>query len=1058
MFPIDNNSIYLRKRVSDEVKTQLSVRLGRDVACMNTPDVHSHPNLAAERYVLISELLKITSMQHGDNSQILDCFGNAAEFNRRNSNRVWSCMPLITASDSTRINSAISRGLENFCTCDPLNCYHCEDVSVALFVQSVQYVTPQYLAEIIGKVDDHVAYSIVHRYDGVAGNFYKDEMHWHRNTANSVICSMEGGRTEYSHSACDWIDEPQLTSLGELVSCNVVTVGQTTLYRHFLRYPLPRNNLQGILEWSPSSISGNIDGLYALPQTFTGSVELTHALSLYKMPINKFKMVSNVIIFVGDECEDIVISKPILADGTTWMLAKPRDPTTYRQLMSYLIGKYRGIANLPSDKLPRATLATAVLIMIASTIELGLLVNLLYDQQTIFGLYNKTLQFEPPNSFQMSTITACGASVGVTCTASYFWPTQLVSTSTTSSLALVHTANMSNVLSLSGHGLLIGAAGSGFVIPLIPLIWSVFSTGLTVKWIYDWTQRHERVPIRPSIVPPGEIFSISTLVPMPKIHCTRRMKPINLNATNIIIGPDIKPPSEKPLLSLEGIGFSEIIPTYYDGDQEALLVGVSNRLMGETPSPVPGVWEELSLMYNSTNQQRLYIQDGKTLFSNLDAVKRWISIFPLHKQERLLVAYDDVVRNNYKLTKKEMNVDLFVKREKQLALSITAGQIPSQTHDLKAPRVITTMTDKAAVILGPIAQQASLLRNKAIMRDPVKTVCPRYCSGEIMGEWFSSAVEALGGYGAVIALDGDGSSFDMHTKHEAMKAVRDTLFRPKKFEIDEVKSIKCSPFMSRLGNGRGLKVLIGDQRCTGEADTDVGNTILTEMIIVYGLDRGSALFRSKNANPNSGMGKYYKMAACGDDQFILVNKEWFEVRFEVKDDLMKHQLQSDEFRENCLRLGYKHTLNIGDDAFDNEYCSKRWYPGPDGPLLGGKIGRTLARAGWFLDVLQEQTLYSASVSQLQDNYHVPFLREYFTKVVFLCKKQKLLPGGKPQVHSIHMAQRHEYDQSTWDFITHKYGLVKQDLVEFERKLSLVNSLPVIIDWEHIVGCLDVDGA
>jgi hypothetical protein len=165
-----------------------------------------------------------------------------------------------------------------------------------------------------------------------------------------------------------------------------------------------------------------------------------------------------------------------------------------------------------------------------------------------------------------------------------------------------------------------------------------------------------------------------------------------------------------------------------------------------------------------------------------------------------------------------------------------------------------------------------------------------------------------------------------------------------------------------------------------------------------------------------------------------------------------------EFATNLLRLGYTHTLVVGETANDMDYCSKWFYPTPDGYLLGGKIGRVLSRAGWFLDVQGEQTIFSAALSQLHDNYHVPFLRQYFSKVVTLCKQQKLVNRGKPREAAIHMSERHDYDQSTWDFITSKYGLTPQDLVEFERILSHVTVLPVAIDWPLLGKCLEVDGA
>jgi len=168
---------------------------------------------------------------------------------------------------------------------------------------------------------------------------------------------------------------------------------------------------------------------------------------------------------------------------------------------------------------------------------------------------------------------------------------------------------------------------------------------------------------------------------------------------------------------------------------------------------------------------------------------------------------------------------------------------------------------------------------------------------------------------------------------------------------------------------------------------------------------------------------------------------------------------SHKFRTNLLELGFSHTLEVGRTPYDSEYLSKRFYPTPDGHLLGGKIGRVLSRAGWFINIKDEQTCYSAALSALQDNHHVPFLRQYFEKVVYLCKKQRFKMGtGKVAPHQVHAASKHEYDDSTWDFVTEKYGLTKDDLSVFESLLSTVDSLPVAIEWPPLLHCLEVDGA
>jgi hypothetical protein len=127
-------------------------------------------------------------------------------------------------------------------------------------------------------------------------------------------------------------------------------------------------------------------------------------------------------------------------------------------------------------------------------------------------------------------------------------------------------------------------------------------------------------------------------------------------------------------------------------------------------------------------------------------------------------------------------------------------------------------------------------------------------------------------------------------------------------------------------------------------------------------------------------------------------------------------------------------------------------------LPGGKIGRVLAKAGFFYDNPDEENVRSAAIGALRDHGHVPFLREYFERVRFLAKKQNIGLKGKPKEYSIHMERQHEYDDSTLDFVEAKYRLTRQDLAEWNRMLNQVKSLPVVISWPHLDRCLAIDSA
>ncbi len=104
------------------------------------------------------------------------------------------------------------------------------------------------------------------------------------------------------------------------------------------------------------------------------------------------------------------------------------------------------------------------------------------------------------------------------------------------------------------------------------------------------------------------------------------------------------------------------------------------------------------------------------------------------------------------------------------------------------------------------------------------------------------------------------------------------------------------------------------------------------------------------------------------------------------------------------------------------------------------------------------TVRSAALGALQDNYHVPFLREYFEKVAEIASKCARKLGGKSNEYAIHMASKHDYDDTTLEYVERKYGLTKQDLAAFKTLLDQVTTLPVVISWPLLHKCMVVDSA
>jgi hypothetical protein len=193
------------------------------------------------------------------------------------------------------------------------------------------------------------------------------------------------------------------------------------------------------------------------------------------------------------------------------------------------------------------------------------------------------------------------------------------------------------------------------------------------------------------------------------------------------------------------------------------------------------------------------------------------------------------------------------------------------------------------------------------------------------------------------------------------------------------------------------------------------------------------------------------IAACGDDNLVIINRS-----------LVTHLLGTGDnngignvWNSRGTVLGYVLNPVVTHSIFKAEFCSKVFYPTQGTYVLGGKIGRTLSRAGWFFDN-DADPIHCSAIGSLRDNSHVPFLREFFERVIELTPPDKR--GVSKDHHKVHCEVAHPYDESTMEFVFDRYGLTKQDLECFKALLKSVTRLPVVVDWPHIARCVEIDNA
>lgn len=1047
--------IRLKKMISLETKEKIESKYGVTVICPQSGATHPHPYLATERELCIDGVLRRCAgfHSHGDDCVIFDVFGNPGAFQRRGQ-QVHSCIPYHHASDVERRAMAPP---DWFCECEPDVC-GCGPFDVAIFVQSVQYLAPERLAEVIIRMQDRVAYSVLHRFNGIAGSFYGKEQTWYRSSATTVVCSTDDGVVKWEHDSLDWLDKPyyipKLNAV--LISHQITAIGETHMYSHTLQdanaFPRPVRIKR---DWNLAAVRSDGEELYALPSAFVGDAKVSAVLTSYRMRSTHIRVWSGLVVMCGGEDEDVVLSAAVVSIMTTYFLAKKHDAATYRAAITVCKGHYLAIPNMPADRLPRAVIATVLLAFVASaSLEISLLTGVLWETSGLIDTHSALVDFQQPMSVSTTTLAMGAASTAISLGVNYEWPTHFV-TATSNVSTLVTGVHLH-----ATSALVIGLTSStSVVVPPVAVAWTVASTILSCYWYY---RSHIGSGLPTQIVQswesvvPGDLPRLSG-VPVqhfayaPRYSATRHMKPRNLKlkeATTLKVTSDPKEGVEsKAISSHQGIAFTLVQPTYYECDQASFISAVTNRVLMETPKPVAGVWKMVSAAYNETRFQKEYFKNKAPFDSSLRALNDWTVRYPLARREDFERAHEQLKAQNFTLTAQDRVMGAFTKTEKQVAVSLKDGEVLSQAHDLKAPRLIHSMSDIVLALEGPIAHQIGQ-RQKLAYESMEKWIglAPRECSAETLGDWLDEAVEFLGGADAIITLDDDGKIWDAHTVEDAIHAQNAMLLGDLPFKNQAVRKHFLRPQRKVAKSRRGVRYTMPVQRVTGESFTDKGNTKINEAKTCYCLERGNS---QDDPTQFLGLGVKYCIANCGDDSYIVVNRAWLHEKFATLDETELKEI----WNKSGLRLGYTLTLNVGKYLEDREFCSRWFYPVAGRHIPGSKIGRVLARAGWFLDCKDEQTIMSAALSSLTDNYHVPFLKEYFERVVQLAPRKL---GGRPQDWSWHCGARHVYDDSTMDFVSRKYGLVKQDLEEFKKLLASVKSLPVVLDWQPLARLLEID--
>jgi hypothetical protein len=241
--------------------------------------------------------------------------------------------------------------------------------------------------------------------------------------------------------------------------------------------------------------------------------------------------------------------------------------------------------------------------------------------------------------------------------------------------------------------------------------------------------------------------------------------------------------------------------------------------------------------------------------------------------------------------------------------------------------------------------------------------------------------------GEVIFVSSDSSRHDGHVKKLQLEA-ENRLY--KRCHMSKLVWLAIRETTARVFS-RNLIVARVTSRLSGSAQTSIGNTIQTKMILEFS-------------------------TRLGPDLTLM--------------------------RERAEYLGYRVVFATSYCLYDMEFCSKLFWPTADGLVLGAKIGRFLKKYGTMRITARTEQDYKASIlSALNDNYFVPIVSSVLRRTLELLAHVKLGKVDKDEEYKHHVERRHQMTDETWFMLHDRYNITKLMVDQLEDKLKSVPYLP-----------------
>jgi hypothetical protein len=947
------------------------------------------------------------------------------------------------------------------CACDPLAC-DCSHYDVVDFGLDVGLYSPETIVAALLRTRTGEGYAIYPKIAGIAGRV-GESFEWHVPAQGTVAFRRSGDPVPFLTADPMFHRGPYR---GANFSLSGEVIAETKLLRAYkLSYYAPAEAEHSTPDVPEPWSYTQADGVY----TTVSGVPNNVAAQWASLRICRIQLYGSLICLGADEDHSIVISKDIAFDACRTFGVRSREPGLLTSVHRYVNGAYSKISALPPDVKHRAQVATIAFVLANITQEASVLAQVSQDMTSVWHVHREALAFRAPWVVRAPQVAAGTAYIAFSC----YTIESLASHFTTLAGHVVSGYVTSHQTTITHAVVSTKMMTAGFIAAHLPLVLPVWALATAAGYLYTkshgmspsvsltaWAQTPTDTYAR---LPPG-VYHTTEPLSFGHTDAVKRAIPPQQRGSIVHVHQPRMGPAEQNKLSLVGIGF-DVAPRYFESTLENEATSLLARLSLRVPDPVPGLWNKVADAYLAhplnVDLDTVLKHPENAHYLSRSVVCSYAAKFPIDRRNALVEAYDAFCAAGRRFHRSDFKSSQFVKGELHLKTLVMDSEHIGFVCEDGTPRSIIAFKPVVNAVLGPAVWQYCSLerahRLQALASDAAPPgFAPRGVSGEHLGQWLTEVVTFLGGEEQVITLSGDSVKHDAHHGKDSLKAAsRMSVLRLEGLPRFVKDGLEMQQACIVGVSSHGVVYRVRWKRASGSSDTEAGNSASTESKSAYAT---SSPVRSSEGWVVSfvHVGCHVFIAAQGDDVYIVMSKRY-----------AMGLLGVDEYRQDrdasrvaahvvgqCLELGFEDEFKVY-EGVDGDFCSRWWYPTLTGYLPGGKIGRTLAKAGYMLNHRDAQTVRSAAIGLYQDNAHVPFLREYFARVKELAVGRL---GGRPNEHTIHMAAAHEYDAATLDFVNAKYGLTQGDLDDFVFLLMQVTSLPVVISWPLLDRCLLIDYA